>query len=354
MINLATLLFFTANGIAVVAIPPYLRDLGVRSESVIGAIVSTAFFVSIIMRPVSGVLGDRLGYITLMRAGVASAVAAQAMYLVGDPFWVQVGRLFHGLAIATFLPMSVAASVAEGPKAMAARSLAVGVGNVLGPLFGSALYDIGGARLSFITALGLHASNFALVRGGDKTRSPGEPGTGIERRVFLFMALLSLYGAAYMGISTFIPVKLRDNNLPIAYWGLFSSSAALVSLLPRAFLLKKGLVTPTTAGAATAVAALGMAAATFADGPLLFVAAGAIYGLGQGAVVVTYQILALAGSKRAGISSSVYTMGWDVGSIIGPVLGGWLVENFGLAALHYTPLLLAANVAVLFLYARRK
>ena len=47
-VNLATLLFFPANGIAIIAIPPYLRDLGVQSETVIGAIVSTAFFVSII------------------------------------------------------------------------------------------------------------------------------------------------------------------------------------------------------------------------------------------------------------------------------------------------------------------
>ncbi|MGB9705294.1 MAG: MFS transporter, partial [Pyrobaculum sp.] len=226
-INLATLLFFTANGVAIVAIPPYLRDLGVQSESVIGAVVSTAFFVSIVARPLSGFLGERVGYTRLMSIGVTLAVAAQLMYLLGSPGWVQVGRVFHGLAIATFLPMSIALSVIKGARAIAARSLAVGVGKVLGPLAGSAIYDVGGAKLSFTTALAIHAANWVLVRGTGGAAGGGsrEPGLRVESRVFLFMALLTLYATAYMSISTFIPVKLRDHGLPLTYWGLFTSVA---------------------------------------------------------------------------------------------------------------------------------
>ncbi|MGC8994638.1 MAG: MFS transporter [Pyrobaculum sp.] len=355
-INLATLLFFTANGVAIVAIPPYLRDLGVQSESVIGAVVSTAFFVSIVARPLSGFLGERVGYARLMGVGVALAVAAQLMYLLGSPGWVQVGRVFHGLAIATFLPMSIALSVVEGARAIAARSLAVGVGNVLGPLAGSAIYDVGGAKLSFTTALAIHAANWVLVRGAGGAAGGGsrEPGLRVESRVFLFMALLTIYAATYMSISTFIPVKLRDHGMPLTYWGLFTSVAALVSLLPRAFLMKAGLVNPVTAAVATAVTLVGMWLATYAEDPLAFAISGAVYGLGQGAVVVTYQILALSGSKRAGLSSSIYTMGWDLGSIIGPIAGGALVESMGYSALHVIPLAMALDVAVLFLYAIRR
>jgi MFS family permease len=356
-INLATLLFFTANGVAIVAIPPYLRDLGVQSESVIGAVVSTAFFVSIVVRPLSGFLGERVGYARLMGVGVALAVAAQLMYLLGSPGWVQVGRVFHGLAIATFLPMSIALSVVEGARAIAARSLAVGVGNVLGPLAGSAIYDVGGARLSFTVALAIHAANWVLVRGAGGGAAGGgsqEPGLRVEGRVFLFMALLTLYAATYMSISTFIPVKLRDHGMPLTYWGLFTSVAALLSLLPRAFLMRAGLVNPVTAAVATAVTLVGMWLATYAEDPLAFALSGAVYGLGQGAVVVTYQILALSGSKRAGLSSSIYTMGWDLGSIIGPIAGGALVESLGYSALHVVPLAMALDVAVLFLYAIRR
>ncbi len=352
-VNLATLLFFVANGVAIVAIPPYLRDLGVKSEAAIGATVSTAFFVSVVTRPLSGFLGDRVGHVRVMRLGVTFAVLAQLLYLMGGPTWVQAGRVLHGLAIATFLPMSIATSVAEGARAMAARSLAVGIGNVLGPLVGSAIYDMGGGRLSFSTALVIHATNWLFVRGLP-ARTAERRGVAVERRVVLFMALLTVYAAVYMSISTFTPVRLKDHGLPLTYWGLFSSVAALTSLLPRAVLMKTGLVNPATAAASTAAAMAGLLVATYAEDLVMFAVAGAVYGLGQGGIVVTHQILALAGARNAGLASSIYTMGWDLGSILGPTISGGLVEKAGFSMLHYVPAALLANIAVLLLYALRK
>jgi len=352
-VNLATLLFFVANGVAIVAIPPYLRDLGVKSEAAIGAVVSTAFFVSVVTRPLSGFLGDRVGHVRVMRLGVTFAVLAQLLYLMGGPTWVQAGRVLHGLAIATFLPMSIATSVAEGARAMAARSLAVGIGNVLGPLVGSAIYDMGGGRLSFSTALVIHAANWLFVRGLP-TRTAERRGVAVERRVLLFMALLTVYAAVYMSVSTFTPVRLKDHGLPLTYWGLFSSVAALTSLLPRAVLMKTGLVNPVTAAASTMAAMAGLLAATYAEDLVMFAVAGAVYGLGQGGIVVTHQILALAGARNAGLASSIYTMGWDLGSISGPTISGHLVEKAGFSVLHYVPAALLANVAVLLLYGSRR
>lgn len=352
-VNLATLLFFVANGVAIVAIPPYLRDLGVKSEAAIGAVVSTAFFVSVVTRPLSGFLGDRVGHVRVMRLGVTFAVLAQLLYLMGGPTWVQAGRVLHGLAIATFLPMSIATSVAEGARAMAARSLAVGIGNVLGPLVGSAIYDMGGGRLSFSTALVIHAANWLFVRGLP-ARVAERGGVAVERRVVLFMALLTVYAAVYMSVSTFTPVRLKDHGLPLTYWGLFSSVAALTSLLPRAVLMKTGLVNPATAAASTAAAMAGLLIATYAEDLVMFAVAGAVYGLGQGGIVVTHQILALAGARNAGLASSIYTMGWDLGSILGPTISGGLVEKAGFSLLHYVPAALLANVAVLLLYGSRR
>jgi MFS family permease len=328
-LNLATFLYFTANGIAIVAIPPYLRDLGVVRETFIGFIVSTAFLISVIARPLSGILGDRVGYVKIMKLGAAAAVGAQIMYLFGSPLWVQIGRVFHGLSIAMFLPMSIAMSVTEGVKSMASRSLAVGLGNVAGPLLGTLIYDMGGARTAFLAALALHCINWLLINGLEDYRSRHGVKDRVEKRVFLFMTLLTIYAAVYMGLSTFILVKLRDLGLSLTLWGVFTTTAALSSLVPRAIMAKKNLVSIINAAAATATV---------------------IFGVGQGALVTSYQILALAQSKRAGLASSIYTMGWDLGSIIGPVLGGVLVESLGYSVLYILPVSLFINVAVLFIY----
>jgi MFS family permease len=118
--------------------------------------------------------------------------------------------------------------------------------------------------------------------------------------------------------------------------------------------MKTGLVNPATAAASTAAAMAGLLAATYAEDLVMFAVAGAVYGLGQGGIVVTHQILALAGARNAGLASSIYTMGWDLGSILGPTISGGLVEAAGFSVLHYVPAALLANVAVLLLYALRK
>jgi len=355
-VNLATLLFFVANGIAIVAMPPYLRDLGISSEAAIGAVVSTAFFVSVVLRPIGGFLGDRVGYGKMMRLGIFFAVVAQVMYLMHNVAAVVVGRLFHGAAIATFLPASIAASVKEGVSSLASRSLAVGVGNVLGPLVGSLVYDAGGAPASFLLATSLHGVNAVLIRNAlPPSRTEASVDRRPERRVLAFMLLLTVFAMSYMSVSTFVPVKLKDKGLPIAFWGVFSSVAAVISLIPRAFLARSpSHINYAVAAVATAAASAGLYLATLAEDLPSFVLAGVIFGLGQGAVVITYQVLALAGSRAAGLSSAVYTMGWDFGSIVGPAAAGWIVERAGFSALQLMPLLLLANVvALILLYALR-
>jgi MFS family permease len=98
----------------------------------------------------------------------------------------------------------------------------------------------------------------------------------------------------------------------------------------------------------------GLLVATYAEDLVMFAVAGAVYGLGQGGIVVTHQILALAGARNAGLASSIYTMGWDLGSILGPTISGGLVEAAGFSVLHYVPAALLANVAVLLLYGSRR
>ncbi len=350
IVNLTAFMYFVANGIAMIVLPPYLDELGVGGEDVIGLIMSSAFAVSIAVRPLSGVVGERIGYVRLMRVGAGLAALAQALYLGGTPLYVQLGRLVHGASIATFLPMSIAASVAGGPHAIASRSLAIGLGNIVGPIAGSYAYDTLGAEAPLSAALTLHVANAILLfRARDIGEGPAQRnGAGrVETRVYLFTLLLSLFSLTYISYSTFIPLKLKEGGLPISYWGLFTSVASAASLVPRAAMARMWVPGHRTAALSTLAVAIGLFIASAVDDPLYFAAAGAMFGLGQGAMVVSYQVLALARSRRPGLASSIYTMGWDVGSLVGPPAVGAAIVGSGYTVLMALPALLMVNIAVL-------
>ncbi len=357
LVNLTAFMYFVANGIAMIVLPPYLDELGVGGEDVIGLIMSSAFAVSIAVRPLSGIMGERIGYVRLMRLGAGLAVLAQALYLGGTPLYVHLGRLVHGASIATFLPMSIAASIAGGPHAIASRSLAIGLGNIVGPILGSYMYDALGPAIPLSLGLALHLANAALLARAQYVggRPTGGNGVGrVEARVYVFTALLSLFALTYMSYSTFIPLKLKDGELPISYWGIFTSAASASSLVPRAAMARMWVPGYRTAALSTSAVALGLSLSSTVDDPLLFAAAGALFGLGQGAMVVSYQVLALTRSRRPGLASSIYTMGWDVGSLVGPPIVGSAIVGAGYTVLTALPAILLVNIAILAVLGARK
>lgn len=207
------------------------------------------------------------------------------------------GRLIHGAAIAMFLPASIAASVEGGAGPIASRSLA---------------YDVGGASASFSTAAVLHGANLSLMRGVVKDGGRPHGDAKFEPRVLIYMSLLALFAASYTGISTFVPVRLEGRKPADYAPGGLLLRAAAASPLPRVFLARSpGRINHIAAVSATAATLVGLCLATCAGDLPSFAAASLVYGLGHGAVVTTYQVLALAGSGGAGLSSVVLLNGLE-------------------------------------------
>jgi MFS family permease len=346
-LDAAVLLYYTFTSGFAVILPPYLRDLGVSGEASIGAIVSATFMTSLALRLAVGVLGERLGYAAVLRAGSLCAAAACALYLAGDVTLLVAGRVLHGLSLAAFPAMSLALAALEGPRAMAVRSLMVGIGNVLGPVASTAAYGAGGGPAAAAATLAMSAATVPLVWRARPAlpRINGEQ--ALEPRVVVLTALLTLFVAVHAAVYTFTPLRVKQLGLPVAYWGVFTAVAAATSLPFRALARQEELARPALASLATAIAAAGLFLATRAGDALSFALAGAVYGAGQGLVIVMYQVLALAGVRSAGVASAVYTMGWDAGFIAGPLMAGVLVGALGYDSLSLVPALLAANVIAL-------
>lgn len=348
-VNVATFLYFLAANINIISLPPHLKNLGL-SETAIGYFISLAFFVSLVIRPLSGYLSDRLGYESLMRAGVGVGAFASILYAIGGQDLILVGRMLHGLSVSLFLPISLAASTMEGSRGLAKRGLVIGLANSIGPMTGSLIYDHLGARASFVTASVVLATTVFLVSGAQRTGWSPEGASiskAIDRRLLMFTGLLTIFTSVVASYSSIMPVKLVKSGLPVSYWGVFQSAAAVASLLPRVVLVGVGGSSYGLAALATTTALTGLVLASSSSTMLEMIIAGIVYGVGQGFLVISFLILALDGRPMAGFASSVFTLGWDIGFIVGPPVTGYLVELLGYGVLTWIPVSLAVNIATL-------
>jgi MFS family permease len=268
------------------------------------------------------------------------------------------GRLLHGLSVSSFLPISLAASAIEGGKSLARRGLVIGLANFIGPTIGSVVYDNYGARASFIIASLMLTLSIFLVGSPPKPDDDSFKklgGAPVDSRLLVFTGLLTIFASIIASYSSVMPVKLAKAGLPVSYCGAFQSTAAIISLVPRVVLAKSGRASYRLAALANIIALTGLVFASVSTTAHEMVAAGVVYGSGQGFLVISYLLLALQGRGRASLASSIFTLGWDIGFIIGPPVTGYLIEVFGYEVLTWAPTILVVNaLALLTLSVRQR
>lgn len=342
----AELAYFTAAGVAVLALP--LHVTGPLGSGAVGAGVAFgAFAVSaLLLRPVTGLLCDRWGRLPVMSLGAALAAAG----FLGTAFAGSLGavvalRLLLGVAEAAFFVAAVAAVADIVPagrmgEAISYNSLGLYVGLAAGPPLGELLVRVGGFRIAWLGAAVLCVVSLAVVRLVGETRptrsvraddAPGglihlpaiAPGLGFLTSIVAMGAFLA-FAPLYAG-----HVGLAGASLPMAVYGttvvvgrvlgarymdrlppLRMGAAALAAMAAGLVLL--GTV-PTPAGllAGSVVTAVGVVFST----PAFFAA-----------------IFATAGPERRGAASGTASIALDLGLAGGPVAAGLLTERSGIPA----------------------
>jgi MFS family permease len=325
------LAYFMALGVVLPAVPQYVEDeLGGSSVSV-GIAVGSLFVGAVLLRPLVGRFGDRVGRRVLIVFGAAVVAVSIALYgvVASMPFLVG-ARLLTGLGEAAFFVGAATmitdlAPPARRGEAISYWSVAVYGGLAFGPVLGEAVLDREGFATTWLVAatLALVAALLGLcTRDVPRPVAQAPPGPIINRAAVgpgtvLFSGLISL--AAF---TAFIPLYVDQIGL---------HNADVVFLLYGGIVLAVRIVgarLPDTLGArSSGVLALGANAIGMAVMAIWGTTAGllvgtAFFAIGASLLYPALLLLALGGAPESqrgsvvGTFSSFFDLSQGIGSLL--------------------------------------
>lgn len=362
-LNIAAMLFFTFIQVVVPLIPRYAIVLGIQ-PFLIGIAVSSISITAIISRPIGGLLSDKWSRRKLMLIGIIFASIAYAILSISNNInTIIIARILEGIGIALFVPSSIASAIdyaSEGRigEALGWRSLMIGIGFSLGPALGGILSEIFGYIKTFAITSILLIAIIPLIFSKEREFHYSSSNINFsslrDTRFLLSLISLIIYAITWMGLLTFLSAYLKILEYSDLEIGLFVSIQAMISLIMRIFAGKASDIKPffTTALGLLIISISFFAIYIFEVPPFLYIAS-LIFGLGIGIFIPASQTLALAHAPPSsrGFLSSIYTMGMDIGNLLGPILFGALIERYGYrTGFFIAPFFPLITSIILFLY----
>lgn len=369
-------LFFVNAGMTMIIpfLPLYLQELGVSDPHRVAVwasvIFAANFFTAFLFQPLWGSLADRYGRkMMVLRSGFGMAIVMTLMGLAGGPWQLLLLRILNGV-VSGFAPASIALMNAGTPRdkigyTMGTLQSSVVAGTILGPLFGGFMAEHYGYRPIFFITGGLLfiASLLALLLVKEEPVSK-ENGRNRERGT-LFGSFRPLFRARGLNMLNVTTVVIQFALLaPVALLPLFvqelSGQAGMVAFYA-------GLVGSVN-GLSNMIAAplLGRLGDKIGSARiLLFCLLGsALIGLPQAFVSGTWQLIAVrfalgvcmggllpsvnaligryAPANRESAAYSLNSSMYALGSMLGPLVGGFVSESITIRGIFILSSLLMA------------
>jgi len=335
-------------------IPLVIRDVG-GSPATIGQIASIYFLSFTLFTPFLGRLVDRVGSKKIIITGLS--VYALAVFLMAfspSPFYFYLIRIFQGVGTAClFAPTESAINVLSSPEKRASNmglyGLVFAIGFALGPGLGTYLFSFHRAIPFIFGAASSLVGLLVMVMYYEDVPIPIKTS---RARLHEFLGVIKIpligglcYAVVEVSIGSFL-------SLYLDYLGFKGAALGLVFT----FFAIGGIVSPYPAG--KMADKIGKKPSLYLLGILLsmitfcfnltpnYVAIVALtFGIGIIAGGVYPIALSMIGDlvppDRMGTANSTFSFLYGVGSIIGPVLTGWVVRILGMKYLFY-PMTIAA------------
>jgi MFS family permease len=340
---LATLAYFTGDGVLIAAVPRFVAGpLGAGNVAVglvVGAFSVSAFF----LRPWVGHMGDRRGRRPLMVVGAGLFAASVLGYaLVTDPAVLGILRLLTGAGEAFFFVGATTAFTDLAPperrgEAMSLASLSLYVGIGVGPLLGELAIEAAGFTAAWLLAAACGAVALILALRTPETRPAGlEPSpSGGHRLVHPagllpgLLLLASILGMA--GFLAFVPLYALDLGMSGARTVLLLFAGVVVGIRSVGARLPDRLGAARATRLALGLSALGLATAGVWRTPTGLLLGAAV--LGVGIALLTPSVFALAIERATpqerGAVIGTASAFLDLAFGLGPVLLGFVAASLG-------------------------
>nr|WP_206203527.1 MFS transporter [Thermococcus sp. M36] len=369
MLNLSTFFFFLGISVVNPIISPFAITLR-ATPFLVGLVAGIASVISLISKPLGGLIGDRGYRFQAMILGNVLGMIAGLLYvssaLLGNLWVFAAARAIHGFSMGIFFPSSLSTAVDLAPEGRVGetlgwRGMMFSLGNIVGPALGGYLSDIlgfvGAFTFTFIFAL-IGAAFVIPVWMGErglqhKSVHTGHVGYSELLRPYFIAASLALFFFAfsYAGVITYLPAFYKTIDLPQRVFGLYMMVIGVASFIMRLIGGKTadriGPIPVIRTGVLLVIA--GYVVLIYHRLPYLSYISALLIGGGFGLSVPAMQLMALAplpGRIRT-MGSSVYTMFFDLGMLGGQVVLGYVAGLRGYAGVFpLLPFIAAASLII--------
>jgi predicted MFS family arabinose efflux permease len=349
------------NGITYPFVVIYLHNVRSFSLGVAGLALATNGVFSLLASPVAGWLSDRIGgRLTLAGALVTMAIGIGYLPFVREPWQAFVAMAVVGWGNGSFWPSqsTLLAGLAPPARRHAAyalqrvsRNLGIGLGGLTGGLIATTTEPTSFTVLFVVDAASFLAFVIVLAFVPDPQLPPVEEGArpGRYRDVLRDRLLLGIVGLNVLFVSAgyaqieLLPVFAKNEagvtERAIGVIFLVNTLVVVLAQLPIAHQLEGrrrmpalALMTVLWATAWMAVLVFGAtleglaAAVGFALAVVVFGFGECFQGPTQGALVAD-----LAPPRLRGRYMALSTMSWEIGFVVGPAIGGFVLDHEPLA-----------------------
>lgn len=344
----SSVLFYSSLYIILNYLPAHVLSLG-GSEADIGLVTGIFVAGSLVIRPLVGWLIDHLGRKPVMVAGNLVFTVAPLLYSVPSSVaGLMMVRLFHGLGLSIFTTagLTIVTDLVDDSRwgeatgyflsaQLVAISLAPAIGSALAGEYGLIKLVPFASVIAFLSLMA--AGSVKSPHGLSVSVIPSGYIQKISKNLGLRSAILAAIavGLGYSTVITFLPLISKQLGLNGA--SLFYFIYASVALLVRApagrvsdKIGRKTLIIPTVA-----LTVLALLMISTVKTPLGMGFAAVLYGLGFGSAYPVIGALAVDNSPidTRGAAVGLYGGGFDIGLLLGSVLGGMVGVLFGGSAI---------------------
>ena len=340
-VGVATLAYFTADGLLLPAVPLYVEGPLGGDDVAVGITVGAFSLTALLLRPWAGRLGDRRGRRLLMVTGGAIIGLSVAAYsLAGSVAVLTVLRLVSGVGEAFFFTGAASAVTDMAPEerrgeAVSFFSLALYVGIGVGPFLGEASIQALGFTVTWLFggALALIAAVLALTVPETRPEGSGEePSSRLIHRSALLPGTVLLASVAGMsGFFAFLPLHALEVGLSGSRFVFMLYSGIVVVIRSVGARIPDVLGPERASRISLFSSAAGLAMVALWPTPAGLLVGTSVFAVGSALAFPGLMLLALRGTspRERGSVLGTFTAFVDLGFGVGPALLGVVAEAAG-------------------------